>query len=96
MLRPSIGALWRLTVARPNSDRMIAQSGLSDIDREKRTATRPVIISQMPAAEASVAAIEVPSAAPCAPNAGIGPKPRIKRLAFSNERKRSRPPVELD
>jgi GxxExxY protein len=26
----------------------------------------------------------------------FGPKPRIKRLAFSNERKRSRPPVLLD
>lgn len=26
----------------------------------------------------------------------FGPKPRIKRLAYSNERKRSRPPVELD
>jgi GxxExxY protein len=26
----------------------------------------------------------------------FGPKPRIKRLAFSNERKRSRPPVQLD
>jgi GxxExxY protein len=26
----------------------------------------------------------------------FGPKPRIKRLAFSNERKRSRPPIILD
>lgn len=26
----------------------------------------------------------------------FGPQPRIKRLAYSNERKRSRPPVELD
>ena len=26
----------------------------------------------------------------------FGPKPRIKRLAFSNDRKRSRPPVHLD
>jgi GxxExxY protein len=26
----------------------------------------------------------------------FGAKPRIKRLAFSNERKRSRPPVQLD
>ena len=26
----------------------------------------------------------------------FGPKPRIKRLAFSNERKRLRPPVQLD
>ena len=26
----------------------------------------------------------------------FGPKPRIKRLAFSNERKRSRPSVQLD
>ena len=26
----------------------------------------------------------------------FGPKPRIKRLAFSNERKRSQPPVQLD
>ncbi len=26
----------------------------------------------------------------------FGPKPRIKRLAFSNERKRSRPPGQLD
>jgi GxxExxY protein len=25
-----------------------------------------------------------------------GPKPRIKRLAFSNERKQARPPVDLD
>jgi GxxExxY protein len=26
----------------------------------------------------------------------FGPKPRIKRLAFSNERKRTRPPVQLE
>jgi GxxExxY protein len=26
----------------------------------------------------------------------FGPKPRIKRLAFSNDRKHSRPPIQLD
>jgi len=62
------------------SDRMIAQSGLFGIDREKCTATRPVIIIQMPATDASVAAIDVPSAAPCAPNPGIGPAPRMRTM----------------
>ena len=44
----------------------------------KFTTTRPVAISQIPAPEASDEAIAVPSAAPMAPNAGIGPHPRIR------------------
>ena len=52
-----------------NSARMIAKSGRRGTPL-KLTTTRPVAISQMPTPEAIVDAIEVPSAAPCAPNAG--------------------------
>ena len=48
--------------------------------RAKLTTTRPVAISQMPTPDASADAIDVPSAAPCAPNAGIGPTPRIRTM----------------
>ena len=58
---------------------MIAQSGRFGTPAKLMT-TRPVAIIQMAAPEASADAIDVPSAAPCAPKAGIGPKPRISTM----------------
>ena len=61
-----------------NSDRMMVQSGPFGMSRENRTTTRPVAINQMPTPDAANEAIDVPRAAPWAPNAGIGPSPRIR------------------
>ena len=60
---------------------MIAQSGFHDISRGKWMTSLSVRISHSATDETVALAITVPIAAPCVPNAGIGPAPRI-RITF--------------
>ena len=76
-----IATPW-IPAGRPNlnSERMIAQSGFSDIDRGKWTTRRPARIIQIAdRRHDACSAITVPIAAPCVPNAGIGPAPESGR-----------------
>ncbi len=75
-------------VGRPNrkSERMIVQSGRMPAPRGNETTQSPFLSMNRATRLVPPVAITVPIAAPAVPNAGIGPRPRIRitfRMMFS-------------